>query len=444
MLLRYIVSNYKSIGHAIEFSMFPTEKSTDDRFLKTITTRAGEWKILQRAGFFGPNASGKTTFIESVAFARDFIADGQKSGKNTGVNQFRGDVEDLNNISTFQFMFFLNGDVYDYGFTLDRHQVHEEWLMVLTETEFVPMFTRITDANGHTQIDIESEFAQEDSKERNLAEVLKEGIQANQKNQLFLYKLYDNGLEKAEQLVEWFKGIQIIFPSAKVLWLPVRLAKDDDFRRFISEALKKLDTGVSDVSVVSNKIDFKEFAEKTDLSKEIVDNVEDIGNGILNLDGEYFIFSEDENKRTVLLQMKFEHHLNNKVVRFNIDEESDGTQRLLDLLPILFAMQKSRAPFYFVDELDRSLHTKLSKYLLSTFIQNCNETCSQIIFTAHDVNLINLDEFRQEEIWFVEKNKYGESSLKPFSDFEVRDGQDVLKAYLNGRFGAVPKIGRDY
>ncbi len=45
MLLRYIVSNFKSIGHPVEFSMFPTEKSTNERFLKTITTKAGEWKV---------------------------------------------------------------------------------------------------------------------------------------------------------------------------------------------------------------------------------------------------------------------------------------------------------------------------------------------------------------------------------------------------------------
>lgn len=69
MLLRYIVSNFKSIGHPVEFSMFPTEESTDERFLKTITTKAGEWKVLRRGGFFGPNASGKSSFIESIDFA---------------------------------------------------------------------------------------------------------------------------------------------------------------------------------------------------------------------------------------------------------------------------------------------------------------------------------------------------------------------------------------
>lgn len=100
MLLRYVVSNFKSIGHPVEFSMFPVESTQDTRFLKSIITRSGTWKILRRSGFFGPNASGKSSFIESIAFARDFIVDGQKSGKGTRIDQFRGDFEELKGIST--------------------------------------------------------------------------------------------------------------------------------------------------------------------------------------------------------------------------------------------------------------------------------------------------------------------------------------------------------
>ncbi|MEG0496347.1 MAG: ATP-binding protein [Eubacterium sp.] len=444
MLLKYIVSNFKSIGHSVEFSMFPVEKSRDDRFLKTIRTKAGDWKILRRGGFFGPNASGKSSFIESLNFAKKFIVDGQKSGKNTGINQFRGEFEDLKAISTFQFMFYWDDDVYEYGFSLDQRQVHEEWLMVLTSDDFVPLFSRVTDRYGKTQIDIESKFARKHSKERDLAEVLKESIQENQKNQLFLYKLHDNGVKKAEKIVQWFKNLQIIFPRTKIQGLPIRMKKDIDFKEFIAKRLKMLDTGVFDISVVSDEIDFHEFAEKLDLPKEIIDTIEEIKNGIVHLNGKYFIFSENQRKSTVLVQIKFDHHLNHKTVNFNIDEESDGTQRLLDLLPILFAMDEKSTVIYFVDEIDRSLHTKLSQYFLNEFMESCVDTYNQIVFTAHDINLINLHDFRQEEIWFIEKNNLGESTLKPLSDFEIKDGQDTLKAYLSGRFGAIPMIRGDF
>lgn len=421
-------------------TMFPAASSRDQRFFKTLDTKAGPWKALRRGGFFGPNGSGKSSFIESLAFARGFIVNGQKSGKGTGVNQFKGHFSDLNDISTFQFLFFLNGDVYEYGFALDRRQVHEEWLMILTQSDMVPMFTRVTDENGMTRIDIESRFARKNSKERRLAEILKDSVQENQKNQLFLYKLYDNGIKKAEMILNWFRNLQIIFPDSTVKGLPLRLQQDNDFKTFIAESLKKLDTGVLNLNVASDEFDFYEFAEKMELPNEIIEEIEEIKTGIVSLNGKYFIFLENEKSRTVMIQIKFEHRLNEKAVSFNMEDESDGTQRLLDLLPILFTIKENNHMIFFVDEIDRSLHTRLSQYLLSEFAADSDDTYNQIIFTAHDVNLINLEKFRQDEIWFVEKNQFGESQLKPLSDFNIQKGQDTLKAYLSGRFGAIPVI----
>lgn len=444
MLLQYVVSNFKSIGHPVEFSMFPIEHNADERFLKTLTTtQNGTWKVLRRGGFFGPNASGKSSFIESIAFARDFIVSGRKSGRGTRVNQFRGDFDDLRGISSFQFVFYLNKDVYEYGFSLDRQQVHEEWLMKLTASGFVTLFTRATDSSGKTIIDIEAEFASEDSSDKKLADVLKGTIQENQRNQLFLYKLYDNGVKKAESIVRWFENLQIILPDTNVVALPLRMKENQELQKYISVMLSKMDTGVNNISIASEKIDFHDFAEKMHIPDEIISDIEDMASGIVNFDGKYFVFSEEEEKRTVIVRQKFEHMLNGKMVAFDIDEESDGTQRLLDLLPMLYSIRENRNAIYFVDEIDRSLHTKLSQFLLSEFVNCCENTNNQIIFTAHDVNLINTDSFRQEEIWFIEKNRLGESRLRPLSDFDLKEGQDALKAYLNGRFGAIPTIRRD-
>ena len=138
--------------------MFPIENNTDDRFLKKISTRTGIWKILRRGGFFGPNASGKSSFIESIDFAQEFILQGKKSGKGTGIDQFKGEFEDLKGVSSFQFVFYLDSEVYEYGFALDRYQVHEEWLMQLKEDGFVSLFTRVTDESGISEIDVESNF----------------------------------------------------------------------------------------------------------------------------------------------------------------------------------------------------------------------------------------------------------------------------------------------
>lgn len=442
MLLKYIVSNFKSIGRPVEFSMIPTDSNTDNRYVTKLTTKYGDFNVMRRGAFFGPNASGKSTFVESINFAKKYITEPQRSGKNTRVTQFKGEIEELNSTSLFQFVFYLDNDIYEYGFSLTPKSVSEEWLMLFTDKGFVPLFTRTTNDDEITTIDIESKFGRIDSKDRQVAEILKSSMKENQKNQLFLSKLNENGNKKAERIINWFENIQVIFPRTKIQWLPIRVKEDSDFREFLSSTLNKLDTGVSKINVSGSEINFQEFAEKMDLPKELVDDVENNKSGLISLNGKYFIFFEKKN-RTTLLQVKFEHKLNSKIANFNIDDESDGTQRLLDLLPILFRMDKKNNALYFVDEIDRSLHTKLSKYILKTFAENSEHLLSQIVFTAHDVNLINFKDFTKEEIWFIEKSNSGETTIKPFSDFETSENQDIVKDYLNGRFGAVPVIRGD-
>ena len=439
MLLKYVVSNYKSIGHSIEFSMIPTENCTDERFLTSINTKQGILKILKRGGFFGPNASGKSNFIESIKFAKDYIIEGKRSNKSTGVPQYKGNIPELDNTTLFQFLFYLDENIYEYGFSLTSKRVVEEWLMIQTEDGFAQMFVRSTDVNSKTEIDIAPNFINSTSEEKELATVLKNSIKESQRNQLFLYKLKENGVEFAEKIVGWFEGIQIIFPRSKIKWLPIRVNEDDELKEFLSESLRNLDTGVFSIKAEKNEVNFHEFAEKLELSKETIEEIENNKSGIISFSGKYYIFFEKDEK-TVLIKLRFEHKLSNNSANFDIDDESDGTKRLLDLLPILFRMDKKNTTIYLVDEIDRSLHTKLSMYLLKTFMEKSEGLLNQFIFTAHDVNLINLNDFAQEEIWFIEKDNLGETSLKPFSDFETNGQQDIVKDYLNGRFGAIPVI----
>lgn len=437
MLLRYIVSNFKSIGHPLEFNMLPTKESDDQRFLKSIKVQSSEWKVLQRSGFFGPNASGKSSFIESIAFARDYIVVGQKSEHSTGVDQFRGDFEDLNGLSSFQFTLYYDGDVFEYGFSMNTKQVCEEWLMQVTEKGSEPVFTRLTNESGETQIEIESLLSTE-STEKALAEVLISSMGVKQKSLLFLYRLYDHGIKLADRVMQWFKNLQIIFPHTKVQALPILINSNENLRNYIAKMLERLDTGVYSITVASDEIDFRDIAKELSLPDDLIEKIKTIRDGIVNLNGKYFIFQESA-KRTTFIQLKFSHRLNNKECQFNLEEESYGTQRLIDLLPMLFALNKSSC-VYFIDEIDRSLHTKLSRFLLQEFAQKAKEGTNQIIFTAHDVNLIDLKYFRQEEIWFIDKNHLGESNFRPLSDFKIEDGQDPFKSYMSGRFGSIPMI----
>lgn len=217
---------------------------------------------------------------------------------------------------------------------------------------------------------------------------------------------------------------------------------DRNLESFIAEKLNQLDTGIQSADVESAPVDINEYAEKYDIPKEIMDDINANEAGIFRFNDQYLIFSPGKENKTVLVQLKLKHSLNHKDIKFDIDEESDGTQRLLDLLPMIFATGHDTS-IYFVDEIDRSLHTKLSQYLLSDFAQRAKEGSNQMIFTAHEISLIDLHLFRQDEIWFIDKNQTGESKIKPLSDFLLQEGMDTIKAYLSGRFGAVPMVRRD-
>lgn len=220
--------------------------------------------------------------------------------------------------------------------------------------------------------------------------------------------------------------------------MPIKIQKDEQFRDFLSEKLHSLDTGVDRVSTTENVLDLSEFEEKFGIPSEVIHEIEEIQNGMISLNGKFYIFKEGIKRKITLIQIKFEHSLNRKKVNFDIDDESDGTQRLLDLLPILFRLDNNSHNIYIVDELDRSLHTKLTKYLVNSIGDSSYNT--QFLFTTHDVNLLSLNNFRQDEIWFIEKNRNGETRLKPFSDFDIKNEDNILKDYLAGRFGAVPVI----
>lgn len=440
LLLKFSASNFKSIGRNIEFSMFPVKESKDARFLTEITTKKGNWKILRRGGFFGPNAAGKTNFVEALKFMCQFVSKSRKFDTGTGVPQFKNADIGLNGVSAFNMMFYLHGEVYEYGFSVDIDSVVEEWLFVLTKSGFKPLYTRKTDGNGITIIDVEEELAKTGTDDRFLIEILKNSVKEEQKNQLFIYKLADNGISAMSDIVNWFSRVMFVFPRTKVKALPFHIKENKDFTKYVEETLKKLDTGVFKVTTETKHVDFVKFAENMRLPRDIEEEIRKEKNGVIEVNGQCFIFSRQNKQDTILVQIKFEHHLYGKKVKFNLSDESDGTKRILDLLPMLFFVNEDDYVIYCVDEIDRSLHTKLSRYILSEFINTKASKNIQIIFTAHDVNLINLDYFRQEEIWFIEKNGDGESRIKPLSDFNISQDANLIKDYLAGRFGAVPVI----
>ena len=145
----------------------------------------------------------------------------------------------------------------------------------------------------------------------------------------------------------------------------------------------------------------------------------------------------DENGITNIYKQSAIHRMKNGgEVPFEIDEESDGSVRLLDFIPMLIDL-KLNSSVYLIDEIDRSMHPMLSQKLLEYYFAFLDkERDTQLICTTHESNLLDLNMIRADEVWFVEKGQDGASHLTSLAEYKPRE--DVRKGYLQGRYGAIP------
>jgi AAA15 family ATPase/GTPase len=130
-------------------------------------------------------------------------------------------------------------------------------------------------------------------------------------------------------------------------------------------------------------------------------------------------------------------------VKFEIPRESDGSQRLLDLIPAFLALSEPGSNKVFVvDEIDRSLHTLLIRQLLEAYLGVCKpESRTQLLLTTHNALLMDQHLLRRDEIWVTERDALGVSKLFSFSEYkDVRSDKDIRKSYLQGRMGGIPRI----
>jgi hypothetical protein len=123
-----------------------------------------------------------------------------------------------------------------------------------------------------------------------------------------------------------------------------------------------------------------------------------------------------------------------------LSDESDGTRRLMSLAPGIEQVQQGGV--LMVDEIDRELHPLLAEYIISQFQSpETNQGRAQIIFTTHDTELLNMEILRKDQVYFVDKNKKsGVSELFNLTELPVRTNDNIRKAYLVGKYGAVPDV----
>jgi AAA15 family ATPase/GTPase len=152
-----------------------------------------------------------------------------------------------------------------------------------------------------------------------------------------------------------------------------------------------------------------------------------------NLDTEEAYFVDDELEKVELKT----YHRYSPNTPFDFNEESLGTQKLFLMMLTIIDIVKNNKTLL-VDEIEDSLHPKIVDYIIEIFNASSK---AQLIFSTHNTNLLDLNKFRKDQIWFVNKKEDGGSDLYSLYDYsDFRDTMDLEKAYLQGRFDSVPIV----
>ena len=223
------------------------------------------------------------------------------------------------------------------------------------------------------------------------------------------------------------------------------IAKYGAFRQQMVSGLSTADTGICDVlfdPVEREKVPMPDEMLSHFESQLGDDNEAFLANNIS--EGAVFRMRREENGEVSYERLVTKHKDGNEQFKLPLDQESDGTIRYLNLLSILYRTeQQNNSGVYLIDELEDSLHPKLTEELLRRFLNSTgNDQRQQLIFTTHEVHLLHCDMLRRDEIWLVEKHGHN-SELVRLTDFSaegVRDGMDLQKAYMSGRLGGVPRL----
>ncbi|MFM7599937.1 MAG: AAA family ATPase [Pseudanabaena sp.] len=446
MLIQFTIENFLSFRDEVTFSMVAV--NSDSQHSEHLAQHeAGEGRsVLPIAAIYGANAAGKSNLIKAIAFAQNLVLEGTRSNQTIAINAFKlGDRS--KNSSKFEFIFTYKGSQYSYGFTLNREQILEEWLYGIPqgkkkEIMYFERFTSIQDSNAtKTTIKFGSIIKGKTRKDEQNLNFIALGTRPNQ---LFLTESIDRNLDALMPIYKWFHNVLTVIPAdATFSGLAIGLDKDRSFTEFLGRFLQNAGTGIDSIAANVTEINF----DDPKIPKYLRDKLfEGLNNNLVETiqnpqGGDVLYFSRNSEGQVKLIQLKTKHlSEDGNLIDFSIDEESEGTQRLINIIPLLFLLSEEAEKVFFLDELDRRLHPLLSKHFVSTAL-NCRSKNNQLIFTTHDTHLLDLELLRRDEIWFVEKDKYGKSDCYSLAEFKIRPDLKIEKGYLNARFGAIPFFG---
>ena len=432
MLLQFGVSNFRSIRGRQEL-LLTTSRRLKRSGPATEVPAAGE-AVVPVAAIFGANASGKTSLVAAVAEMRRLVVESHvKLEADAAIprQHFRLDEKSAAEPTIFDCTFTVGSGsesgrvVYDYGFEFTEHGFRREWLNRTVQKQrrtTQRVFDRINDDDGNVKVRFGSQLRGENQATARLTRpnslFLSAAAQNNHPDLSPVHRNLARGwtvLAEAKEMA----GFQVAERVARCNW-----------SREVVGLLKQADFGITGMEVRDadlRKDEQSAFETKlADLLLTVADEVPQLAPLVDLMPAgpriELGHVTQDGGSRP--LEYEFESH---------------GTRMLLSLLPPALDALASGS-LLVVDELDASLHSRLSKAFLGLFKSDSNQKGAQLVCTTHDTGLLEGGVLDLDEIWLAEKGRDGASVYTPVTDFELRSRDDVERAYKLGRLGGVPAV----
>lgn len=426
MLIRFIVNNFLSFDEERELNMLAGSFKMHPHHVY----KAGKLEVLKSAAMYGANGAGKSNLIKAMDCFRTIVRAGEIN-KSVEYLKFQLNPKNATKPISYECEISVEEKIFSYGFSMNQSSITDEWLYesgITKEDKLI--FKRTQTEAGKQNIEVAPKYSKS-SKDKLLIELMADNLL--KPNELFLGKSEVLKFNEINLVRNWITlKLVIIYPESKYLTL-VESIKSEKFKQFANELLQTFDTGVSALDTATLEVEEPE----TNLDKSVKEQLDNGESVVFPPIHGALEFSKVGNRYIAKKIVALHKNSSGDNIYFDLGLESDGTRRLLDFLPAFDAILNQDVTVV-IDEIEQSLHPVLLISLIKKLLADAN-TKGQLIFTTHESNLLNLEIFRQDEIWFVEKNqKTGGTHLYSLSDFKSRSDLDIRKGYLNGRFGAVP------
>jgi uncharacterized protein len=419
MLLEFSVGNYLSFKEKTTLSLSATAIK---EHIDTNIFSLDRYNLLKGAIIYGANASGKSNFIRSMSTMRRLVLKSfeHSSTGDLKITPFLLSTATDTSPSFFEVVFLIDDVRYRYGFELDNSIIHAEWLFVAHKQTEKPLFIREKEG---IEVMVKAFPEGRDLEER------------TRDNALFLTVVDQFNGRTAKQIMRWFNNFITVsgLSHERYKGVTFEMLENKNTQHHLLDFYKKLDLGFDNISLDKRLFDPKEIPNELpeSLVKQLVTDLE----GAFRLDIKTIHKKYDQEKR-VHSEVEFDMR----------SQESSGTNKLFNISGPVFNVLNDGGVLV-IDELDASLHPLLTLAITKLFnSKDTNPHNAQLIFATHDTNLLYYGNYRRDQVYFVEKDKYGVSQMYSLVEYKeegktIRKDRSFEKDYIEGRYGAIPFIG---